>query len=166
MAFDKGIDLGLNGLHQHPTRTLTQKAKQRIIFDNTAWSRQTDNGIFSHGVSFQKVISSITKDTPPKPSSTKFSYSPAVTATLPWIWSGSGHVITRAVRRVGSSIGKPTFRGPHDCLRPFLPARLRRNSRLFQAPDGIATCRTYHLYEVKKKNAGGAWQVFRRTRWQ
>ena len=76
MDFDKDIDLGLNSLHQHPTRTLTQKAKQRIVFDNTAWSRQADNGIVSHGVSFQTVISSITKDTPPKPSSTKFSYSP------------------------------------------------------------------------------------------
>ena len=54
MAFNKGIDLGLNGLHQHPSRALAQKAKQRIIFNNTTWPRQADNGIFSHGVSFHR----------------------------------------------------------------------------------------------------------------
>ena len=41
-----------------------------------------------------------------------------------------------------------------------------KNSHLFQTRDGHAIYRTYHLYEVKKKNAGGEWQVFRRTRWQ
>jgi hypothetical protein len=77
MAFDKDIDLGLNSLHQHPSRALTKNAEQRIIFDNPAWPRQTNNITLVHGVSFQKVISSITKDTPPNLSSTKFSYSPS-----------------------------------------------------------------------------------------
>jgi hypothetical protein len=54
MAFDKGIDLGLNGLHQHPPRALAQKANQWIILDDPAWSRQADNGIFSNGVSFHR----------------------------------------------------------------------------------------------------------------
>jgi hypothetical protein len=41
-----------------------------------------------------------------------------------------------------------------------------KNSHLFQSRDGHLICRTYHHYELKKKNAGGEWQVFQRTRWQ
>jgi hypothetical protein len=49
MALDEAVDLGLNGLHQHPTSTLAQQTKQRVILDDPAWSRQADNGILLHG---------------------------------------------------------------------------------------------------------------------
>jgi hypothetical protein len=49
MRVDKDVDLGLNSLHQHAPSALAQQAKQRIILDDPAWSRQADNGILLHG---------------------------------------------------------------------------------------------------------------------
>ncbi len=43
MAFDKNIDLGLDGLHQHPQRSLTQNAEQRIILDKPTWPWKANN---------------------------------------------------------------------------------------------------------------------------
>jgi hypothetical protein len=73
----------LDGLHQHPSRPFPKNAEQRVIFDNPTWSRQTNNITLIHGVSFQTVTFSITKDTPPNYAYTKLSFSPmASMATL------------------------------------------------------------------------------------
>jgi hypothetical protein len=76
MALDEGVDLSLDGLHQHPSRSFPQNTEQRIIFDNPTWSRQTNNITLIHGVSFQTVTSTITKDTPPNYAYTKLSFNP------------------------------------------------------------------------------------------
>ena len=54
MAFDKNIDLSLDGLHQHPTRSLTENTKQRIILDKPTWPWKANNITLIHGVSFQR----------------------------------------------------------------------------------------------------------------
>ena len=61
-----------NALHQPLSRARPQKAKQRTVVDNA----QTNNVTRVKGVFLQTVIASITKDTPPKPASTKISYGP------------------------------------------------------------------------------------------
>ena len=78
----------MDGLHQHPSRSFPENAEQRIIFDNPTWSRQTKNNTLFHGVSFQMVISSITKDTPPNYAYTKLSSSPGVGGE--WVKDGQG----------------------------------------------------------------------------
>jgi hypothetical protein len=72
---EERLHLGLDRLHQHAPRTLAQHGQQRIGGDTGSWPGQWDNAILLHGVSFL-VTSTITEDTPPPSSATKFGYSP------------------------------------------------------------------------------------------
>ena len=47
------LDLGLDGLRQHPPGILAQHRQQRIVRERGTWPRQRDNGTFLHGVSFR-----------------------------------------------------------------------------------------------------------------
>jgi hypothetical protein len=76
MSGEERLDLGLNRLHQHAPGAILQHGQQRVVRDARSWSRQGDNAILLHGVS-SRVTSSITEDTPPPASATKFSYSPS-----------------------------------------------------------------------------------------
>ena len=46
------LDLGLDRLRQHPPRPLAQHRKERVHLNGSSWSRQRDDGILLHGVSF------------------------------------------------------------------------------------------------------------------
>jgi hypothetical protein len=72
---EERLDLGVDRLHQHAPRTLAQHGQRRVGGDVHSWPGQRDNAILLHGVSFL-VTSTITEDTPPPTSATKFSHSP------------------------------------------------------------------------------------------
>ncbi len=52
MGGEERLDLGLDRLHQHPSRPLAQHRQQRIVRERGAWLRQRDDGTLLHGVSF------------------------------------------------------------------------------------------------------------------
>jgi hypothetical protein len=74
MGSKERLDLGLDRLHQHPPGTFLQHRQQWVVGEARSWSRQGDHAILLHGVS-SRVTSTITEDTPPPTSATKFSYS-------------------------------------------------------------------------------------------
>jgi hypothetical protein len=48
---EERLDLGLDRLLQHPTRSRPQHLEQRIVLDAATCPRQPNDGIFLHGVS-------------------------------------------------------------------------------------------------------------------
>ncbi|MGI9504415.1 MAG: hypothetical protein ACR2RE_15310, partial [Geminicoccaceae bacterium] len=56
----------------------------------STWSRLTNNITLIHGVSFHKVTSTITKDTPPNYAYTKLSSSPGATGKLATFGNAEG----------------------------------------------------------------------------